>query len=627
MSGFVAIVRFDRAPVNPAALAGMTDAIAYRGPDGISAWTGEGASIVHLALHTTEESLGEIQPLLNEAGTLVLAMDGWLANYQELREDLLARGACLRTRSDAELVLRAYEQWGDECPSHIDGEYAFLVWDMRRREAFCVRDHAGMRPLHYHWDGKRLLVASDIAGVIAANDFETLPNLGMIAEHMANEWYSLEETLWQGVTRLRPAHTMRVGRSGPSHRRHWLPPLEVSIRHARDEDYQAEYREIFAQSVRRASRTHKPLACEVSGGHDSSAIFAMAQRLTQQGSLKAPSLKGYTYNFGEDAVEAVDEIDFARAVGTHLGVKIREVRPFMPELEWFLERGQRDRDMAPYANAAMAVSIGEALKQDGCVVALNGEGGDEFLGTASYNYAEHLTELDWRSFRDSLREDFAAFGVRQALRDVLQYGIWPFVPAPIRALRFNIASLRTTGRSLLTPAMLELIEQRRLKHESERRLVRNPARRSMFSILEYGFNSYAHEFMARNCARLGYELRSPMYDRKFIEYAFAIPDRQKRQGDFQKRVHIKAMATDLPASVVNRRTKSEFSSPFTQPLDKARYSVIRPMLQCGIEWFDPEVLDRFYDCCDGRLSSSTSAIYPLWGAYGCLNLFHSQEAS
>ena len=231
MSGIVAIFRFDGAPVDSGAVAAMTEAIGYRGPDGIAPWDGDGAAVVHLMLRTTAESLEEAQPLANEDASLVLVMDGWLANYDELRADLLARGAVLRTRSDAELVLRAFEAWGEDCPRHIDGEYAFVVWDARRREALCVKDHAGMRPLHYHWDGRRLLVASDLAGVLAAGDFEPRPNPGMVAEHLANIWYSRNETLWEGVTRLLPAHTMRVGESGPRLRRFWLPSRGAAIRY------------------------------------------------------------------------------------------------------------------------------------------------------------------------------------------------------------------------------------------------------------------------------------------------------------------------------------------------------------------------------------------------------------
>ena len=159
MSGIAAIIRFDGGPVARADIERMTAAMDYRGTDGIAHWTADQAALGHCMLRTTAESLEESQPLANEDASLVLVLDGFIANYEELRRDLLARGARLRDRSEAELVLRAYEAWGEDCPVHIDGEYSFLVWNARRRQVFCARDHAGMRPLHYHWDGRRLIVA------------------------------------------------------------------------------------------------------------------------------------------------------------------------------------------------------------------------------------------------------------------------------------------------------------------------------------------------------------------------------------------------------------------------------------------------------------------------------------
>ena len=139
----------DPAP-EPGTVERMTAAMDYRGPDGIAHWQRGSVALGHCMLRTTTESLEEVQPLANEDESLILVIDGWLSNWEELRADLLSRGAKLRTRSDAELVLRAYEAWGDDCPKHIDSECAFVFWDARRQMAWSARDHAGLRPLLYH---------------------------------------------------------------------------------------------------------------------------------------------------------------------------------------------------------------------------------------------------------------------------------------------------------------------------------------------------------------------------------------------------------------------------------------------------------------------------------------------
>ena len=112
----------------------MTGAMPYRGPDGITHWHAGPVALGHCMMHATSESLDERQPLANESGSLVLAMDGYLSNWEELRQTLRDRGVRLRDRSDAELVLRAYETWGEDCPCHLDGEYAFVIWDAARRD-------------------------------------------------------------------------------------------------------------------------------------------------------------------------------------------------------------------------------------------------------------------------------------------------------------------------------------------------------------------------------------------------------------------------------------------------------------------------------------------------------------
>ena len=624
MSGFAAIFRFDGAPADTAVLAAMTGAIAYRGPDGVRQWAEGPTAIAHLLLHTTAESLEAPQPLANEDATVVVAMDGWLANPEELRNELLARGTPLRTRADAELVLRAFETWGEDCPRHIDGEYAFVVWDARRREAFCAKDHAGMRPLHYHWDGKRLLVASDIAGVLAAGDFEQRPNPGMIAEHLANLWYSQDETLWEGVSRLPGAHTMRIERSGVRLRRHWLPSPDAVIRYADDRDYQAHYRELLTDCVRRASRTHRPLACEVSGGLDSSAIFAVAHRLKSEGRLLAPALEGYTYYFGEGADPDVDEIGYARAVASHLGVELREIAPFMPDPSWFIARGKADRDMPIYPNAAMAVNIGRALTADGSRVALNGEGGDEFLTSYPFDYAEHLSERDWRSLGHSLRDDSAAFGPVRALDMLYRFGIGPLLPAWLRRLQRHFrkpSKAEHPGLALLTTPLREALERRRKAATPPPAIAdMRPHPRLLTMTAEGGFTTYAHDFAARASARRGYELRSPLYDRRLIEFACALPTRQVRRGERQKHIHVAALTGFLPEVVCNRTSKATFNLPFVVQLDKAADSVLAPLLQCGMDWIDPVRLKQLR-CRAGRMPVIERPIYELWAAFGCGALF------
>jgi asparagine synthase (glutamine-hydrolysing) len=189
MSGVAGILHFDGRPVQQGLVDAMTAAMAARGPDGVRHFVRGSAALGHCMLRTTPESLEERQPLTNEDESLVLVMDGRVDNWRELRAGLLSRGVALRTRSDAELVLRAYETWGDECIDRVDGDFALVIWDERRRRAFCARDRLGNKPFHYHWDGSTLAFASELHPILALPWVRREPNEGMLAEFLAAEWH------------------------------------------------------------------------------------------------------------------------------------------------------------------------------------------------------------------------------------------------------------------------------------------------------------------------------------------------------------------------------------------------------------------------------------------------------
>jgi asparagine synthase (glutamine-hydrolysing) len=260
MSGIAGIIRFDGAPVESGLVEKMTADMAYRGPDGINHWVKGSVALGQCMLRTTPESLEEIQPLTNEDQSLVLVMDGRVDNWEELRKHLLTRGAALRNCADAELVLRAYETWGRDCLTHFDGDLALVIWDARRQEAFCARDRVGNKPFHYHWNANTLVFASELHPILALPWVPQIPNEGMLAEFLAAEWYTRDETLWIGILRLVAANCMTVGRRGLQIDQYWEPDLWAVPVYTKDEEYFEHYREVLTDSIRRLTRSHRPVA-------------------------------------------------------------------------------------------------------------------------------------------------------------------------------------------------------------------------------------------------------------------------------------------------------------------------------------------------------------------------------
>jgi asparagine synthase (glutamine-hydrolysing) len=628
MSGIAGIIRFDGGPVEPGLIQKMTGVMAHRGPDGINHWVKGSVALGQCMLCTTPESLEETQPLANEDESLILVMDGWLSNWDELRLELLAKGVRLRNRSDAELVLRAYEVWGQESPSHLDGDFAFVIWDAHRAKAFGARDQIGIKPFYYHWSGTELVFASELAPVL--NSFRTPaePNYGAISEFLADQWYSRDETLWTNLSRLVAAHQLSVTIIGPKTERYWSPELDENPLYRRD--YIEAYRELLIDCTRRASRSHRPLACDVSGGLDSSAITCVADRLRRQGRLLAPNIEGYTLDFTGDP--GADEIAYARAVGTYLGLDIFEVEPSIPPLQYFVDRAHTWRDFPGFPNLT-PTNMFELMSSNGCRVELTGLGGDEWLGGTPLYYADLVADSQWADLYETLKVDLKSGGCKKTFKEFVRYGVVFNLPLQLqkrlrrvkrRLTSLFIASMHHDHLSSLfwlSPEMRRTITLRRLESENNSIYLRCGARHlGQFRTLYYPFTDHVNERLDRRSALFGVEPRSPMRSRRFVQFAFSTPETLRLRGGIRKFTHRQAVQGLMPPVIVGRTDEAEFSVTFWRQLQSLRSELIGPMSSARREWVTEDGINRLYDIY-ARKPGHEWPGWILWGFLGCHLLF------
>jgi len=604
MSGIAGIIHFDGNPVEPGQVEAMTASMHYRGPDGINHWRRGNVALGQCMLRTTPESLEETQPLTNEDESLVLVMDGRVDNWEELRRELLGKGAVLRTRADAELVLRAYEVWGQDCLDHMEGDFALVIWIARRQEAFCARDRVGNKPFNYHWNGRTLVFASELHPILALPWVPDVLNQETLAEYLGTEWYSLDETLWQGVLRLKPSHFMAATGQGslPLHR-YWTPDLHQTLPCRTDEDYIDHYRALFTDVVRRMSRSLAPVACEVSGGLDSSAIFAVAETLGQQGVLPAPGLEGYTLDFSGNPT--ADEMVYARAVGTHLGRIIHEVTPAHMPLDWYRETARLYRGFPDYPNGAMGLSIAEMARLRGSRVLLSGTGGDEWAGGCRLYYAEAVAGLRLGELFTLIQQDAREAGVPAALWWSLRHGVLPLLPGSLRRELQQIALfLRVRGYykppSWLTPAMQQRLAQCRKQNQlgTSPDWARLGQRRQWLNLSD-PYATIAREINECRASRVGLEWRQPFWDARIIQAAFATPENLRLRGYESKWLHRRALAGFLPEQVLQRRSKAEFDVTFSRYWSDLKRQLIEDVLPRRLNWVEPtefiDVLGRAFN--------------------------------
>lgn len=555
MSGIAVIVDFTGKPVSEGEIARVTGAMPSRGPDGVRHWCEGSVALGHCAMHATPGSADAPQPLANENASCVLAMDGYIASHEELRRDLVQRGAVLRGSSDAELILAAYETWGEAAPERIAGEYAFALWDAREGKLYAARDHQGLRPLFYHWTGERLVMASDVAGVLAAVDGEPEFDDEFLAQMAAHEWFTRDGTLWRGVKRVPPAHWMAFARGRVREGQHWHLPPPLSIRYKRDEDYAEHYRELLDTAVQQASRAVGPVGFEASGGLDSSALFAVAHRLGLDG------IRGYAMA-GPKGSRA-DETRYIRALGDHLGRDISLHPLFMPGLEWFIERARADRDMAYYPNGAMTLDLYRAMARDGVRVAINGLGGDEWLGGNLDHYAESIQSLQWRQFTHSLKADANEIGMRKAARVAFRRGIRPLAKRwlmPSRGARERSIVRKFDAIPWLTDKAREILVKGVARRERE--IAAAAGGDTAKRLFNHPFNSILLDHASRLRSLAGIEGRSPLLSRDVVAFSAATTDAIRRRGGVRKYLHRMAMRGDLPEAILARTTKAEFRVSF-----------------------------------------------------------------
>lgn len=560
MSGITGICNVDGRPVDPALLRRLTQAIAHRGPDGIGHWRAGPVALGHAMLHTTPESLRETQPLSAESpqpGDLCLTLDGRVDNRSELRSALEAKGCPPRSDTDAELVLRAYQCWGEDCAQHIIGDFAFALWDAGKRKLFCARDLLGIKPFYYHFDSRVFTFSSDLRPLLELPGFQRNPNRGMLGEYLCCRITSKVETLYQNILRLPPAHRLVLQGGTLRISRYFQFDPAKSIRYGSDEEYAENFFAIFKEAVHCRLRSQAPVALWLSGGLDSSSILGMAGQLVKEGALTNRQLATYTLEFSHpDGDERAYASEAARmwSFDTH---SLNADRVADEPLRANVQRHQDFPETSPWQE------LNAMASRKGSRVTLTGDGADEWL-------AGHLSHC-----ADLLRGLRIPTLVRQFRQDVAQVHIWGNYKDPYPARLFVEWCLRPliphVLKSVANHVMAEDIPswvssgfatdvrlRDRLKRRGKPPHFPTIAQQRMHASLEDGSGVVGMEMDDREDAYLGIERRHPFCDRRLIEFGLALPEEQRWRGEQTKFVLRQAMRRHIPHSVRRRRTKADF---------------------------------------------------------------------
>jgi len=558
----------------------MRDVIAHRGPDDAGEYLDAQAALGHRRLSIVDLAAGH-QPLSNEDGTIWIVFNGEIYNHADVRPGLEAAGHVYRTRSDTETIVHAYEQWGDACVEHLRGMFAFAIWDAPKRRLLLARDRLGVKPLYWAQADGRLLFGSEIKSILQSGQIRAEADESRLPELLSTRYLSGAETLFKGIHRLLPGHTLVFEQGRVTTREYWDIPAgrgDERLAAISDQDAVRQFRELLEQAVRIRLMADVPLGMFLSGGLDSSAIAAL-----MAGMIDRP-LQTFSVAFKQ---RAYSELDYARQVSTAIKADAHEVviddHDFfgaLPRLIW-----HEDEPIA-HPSSVPLYFVSELARQHVKVV-LTGEGSDELLA----GYAKYPKALvNWRAA--------AAYGVLpHPLRAWIADNVVPRLPPSVRryASRSFVSMERTPEAMFFDNfAAIGLARQHDLLNarftDASLGDVYGPSRQYFDApnghstvldrLLYADLKTYLVELLMKQdqmSMAASIESRVPFLDHKLVEFAASLPPRLKLRGFRTKWILREAVRTIVPPEILSR-PKMGFPVPFGVWMRGAWSGVARDVL-------------------------------------------------
>ena len=586
MCGIVGILDSrGRREIDRRLLARMNDSQFHRGPDEGDLFVGPGIGLGHRRLSIIDLAGGH-QPLHNEDGSVVVVYNGEIYNFEELSRELIARGHDFRTRCDTEVIVHAWEEWGAGCVERFRGMFAFALWDANRETLFLARDRLGIKPLYYAQlaDGT-VLFASELKALLVYPDLPRELDVFAVEDYFAYGYIPDPRSIYKSVAKLPPAHVLTVRRGAPpaSPQTYWDVTFRTQER--------ANEREVAEDLVARLTEavgirliSEVPLGAFLSGGVDSSAVVAL------MAGLSSDPVNACSISFADPAY---DESDYAAAVARRYGAR-HDVQRVDPDSFDLVDRLATIYD-EPFADSsAMPTYRVCALARRRVTVALSGDGGDEiFAGYRRYRWHDY-EEVVRRAVPGSLRRP--VFGLMGELYPKLDWA-----PKPLRAKTTLQAIARDTVEgffhsvSVLPDGLRQRLYSPELRrelggyHAAEvlaRHMREAPTDHHLSRVQYADIKTYLPGDILTKVDRASManslEVRVPILDHEFVEWAAGVPPGLKLKGREGKYVFKRALESRLPHDLLYR-PKMGFAVPlaawFRGPLrERVREAISGPVL-------------------------------------------------
>lgn len=556
MCGIAGRIQSDRRPVQRELLMAMSAQLRHRGPDDSGIYVKGHVGLAHQRLSILDLSAAGRQPMSNPQGSLWIVFNGEIYNFEELRE-CLRTSREFRTRTDTEVLLYLYEDYGLQCLHMLRGMFAFAIWDEPAQRLVLVRDRIGKKPLFYRSTDRSLAFASELKALLVEQPRPEIDSISL-NHYLTFQYVPAPMTIFRGIHKLLPGQVMVYEQGKISFSTYWSLQYDTKIQMGSDEEYRAAFENLLEESVQLRLVSDVPIGAFLSGGLDSSSIVAVMSRLMKQ------PVKTFSIGFKE---EDYNELSYARDIAQRFCTDHHEfiVEPSALEILPKLVRVYDE----PYADSSAIPTyyLSELSRRDVTVI-LNGDGGDELLaGYPRYKYYEAERWMN-RYGTAGLRKAFKAVLSRVPRLSLVQAGrrMAERVCEPFAATYLGrICYFSPIEKACLyTSEFREAILQQDSFDLLRKWFDEAPAVELLDQLLAVDTRTYLPDDLLVKVDRAtmahGLEARSPFLDHKLMEFGALLPiDLKVRKGE-SKYLLKSAMRGVLPDRVI-ARNKQGFGVP------------------------------------------------------------------
>lgn len=549
MSVIFGIFNRNGKPVEEKTVNTMLDVMSHWKPDDSGTWLDGSIALGHTMLWNTPESKFEHLP--NRQNNLVITMDARLDNREELAEKLDLPDRPLEQVTDSDFILAAYQKWGEECPKQIIGDFSFVIWDEKKKQLFCARDHLGIRPFYYHHPyDDHFAFSSEIDSLLAIKEIPIEENPEAIASFVCRTTVGYDQTMYKDIMRL-PMGSWMVLKDGSLHiERYWQPEKIKPNKQITFQEASKKVKKLFDEAVSARLRSYGEIGCELSGGIDSSSVICTAAKLSPEKKIIPFSLRYGDYDCDEG--QYIDEVTKKLGVDT-ISIRVDEM-DYTDQYDMGFNY-RINKHWPLYVTFTQSFPLVEKMRERGVRVLLTGQGGDHLFEGSIDMITDFFTTYQFGKLFRELKQ------YKSLRKAIIHFLISPFLPAKIKkSLKKILVFLRIMKEGDKGTLFNEekCIKPYDITDDKQfhSRAFKNDIVSIASNMYAMWIDSFSYCFFEQH---YGVEVRHPFFDVRLVEFVLSLPPEYKLRERIGKVVLRESMKGVLPEKVRLREDKAEFS--------------------------------------------------------------------